>query len=128
MTAAIVVGGMLVRDGRLLAARRTAPAHTAGMWEFPGGKAEPGEDERDALVRELREELGVGVRPLARVPGEWPLTGPYVLRIWTAELLDGTPRCLQDHDALRWVTPAEAEALAWLAPDRPALAWAAAHL
>lgn len=124
----IVVGGMLVRGGRLLAARRTAPAETAGMWEFPGGKTEPGEDERQALVRELREELGVEVRPLLRVPGEWPLSAGFVLRVWTAELLAGVPEPLEDHDELRWVTPQEAAALPWLAPDRPALAWAAGRL
>ncbi|MEE4543450.1 (deoxy)nucleoside triphosphate pyrophosphohydrolase [Streptomyces sp. V4-01] len=124
----IVVGGILVRGGRLLAARRTAPAETAGRWEFPGGKAEPGEDERAALVRELREELGVEVRPLVRVPGEWPLTAGFVLRVWTAELLRGVPEPLEDHDELRWVTPQEAAALPWLDPDRPALAWAAGRL
>ena len=70
-------------------------------------------------MRELREELGVTVRPLERVPGEWPLTPDLVLHVWTAVILDGTPRPLQDHDELRWVTADEAPALDWLPADRP---------
>ena len=61
-----VVGGAvldsLTGPGRLLAARRTAPPQFAGMWEFPGGKVEPGEAPEAALHRELQEELGIGVR------------------------------------------------------------------
>jgi 8-oxo-dGTP diphosphatase len=119
----VVVGGALLSAGRLLAARRTAPAALAGRWEFPGGKVEPGESEPDALVRELREELGVRVSPGGRVPGEWDLGGDFVLRVWTAAIVSGVPSALQDHDELRWVTPAEAAELDWRAPDRPALAW-----
>ena len=56
----LVVGAAVVRDGRVLACRRTAPPAAAGRWEFPGGKVEPGESPDAALVRELHEELGVG--------------------------------------------------------------------
>lgn len=128
MSAGVVVGGVLLDGGRLLAARRTAPAELAGRWELPGGKVEPGEAVPNALVRELREELGVTVRPLLRVPGEWPVPGGRVLHVWTASVLYGTPHPLQDHDTLRWVTPAEAMALDWLDPDRPAVAWACRRL
>ncbi|MET9965659.1 NUDIX domain-containing protein, partial [Streptomyces sp. NPDC006356] len=55
----IVVGAALLAGGRLLAARRSAPEELAGRWELPGGKVEPGEAPEAALVRELREELGV---------------------------------------------------------------------
>jgi len=54
-----VVAGLLVADGRILACRRRPDQDHASKWEFPGGKAEPGEDPRDALVRELREELAI---------------------------------------------------------------------
>ncbi|SEN54326.1 8-oxo-dGTP diphosphatase [Actinacidiphila rubida] len=117
----VVAGAVFDEAGRLLAARRTAPPELAGRWELPGGKVEPGERAEDALVRELREELGVAVRPLERLPGEWPLTADLVLRVWTAVILDGTPRPLQDHDLLCWVTPAEAPALGWVPADRPAV-------
>lgn len=87
----LVVGAALLNDGRLLAARRSAPPELADRWELPGGKVEPGEAPEVALVRELREELGVDAETVARVPGEWPLKSPYVLQVWTARLLPARP-------------------------------------
>ncbi|MEV0903570.1 NUDIX domain-containing protein [Streptomyces hokutonensis] len=111
------------RGGRLLAARRSAPPELAGRWELPGGKVEPGERPDAALVRELREELGVDAETVARVPGEWPLKPPYVLQVWTARLLPGSARpCpLQDHDELRWLAPADIWTVDWLDQDVPAV-------
>ncbi len=57
----LVSAGIVIEDGRVLLSRRKAGGHLAGAWEFPGGKVEPGEDPRGALVRELREELGIDV-------------------------------------------------------------------
>ncbi|WTW95273.1 (deoxy)nucleoside triphosphate pyrophosphohydrolase [Streptomycetaceae bacterium NBC_01309] len=118
----IVVGAAILHDGRVLAARRTAPPHLAGGWEFPGGKLEPGEAEADALVRECREELGVTVRAVRRLPGAWPLSPGYVLHLWHADLLDGEPRPLEDHSELRWLAPRELGDVAWLPQDRDAVA------
>lgn len=117
----VVVGGAVLDGGRLLAARRTAPPELAGRWELPGGKVEPGEREDHALVRELREELGVEVEPQERVPGEWPIREGLVLHVWRARLLKGEPAPLQDHDELRWVTPREAAGVDWLDQDVPAV-------
>ncbi|OYP15590.1 DNA mismatch repair protein MutT [Streptomyces sp. FBKL.4005] len=119
----VVVGAALLDDGRLLAARRSAPADLAGRWELPGGKVEAGERPEDALVRELREELGIDAEPVGRVPGEWPLRSPYVLQVWTARLRPGSPapRPLQDHDALRWLTPDRLWEVDWLDQDVPAV-------
>ncbi|MDT0469338.1 (deoxy)nucleoside triphosphate pyrophosphohydrolase [Streptomyces gibsoniae] len=118
MTQPIVVVGAALLDGdRLLAARRSAPPELAGRWELPGGKVEPGETPEHALVRELREELGVTAEPVGRVPGEWPLKSGYVLRVWTARLLAGRPEPLQDHDELRWLTPDEIWDVDWLDQD-----------
>ncbi|MCS0602348.1 (deoxy)nucleoside triphosphate pyrophosphohydrolase [Streptomyces sp. LP11] len=119
----VVVGAALLDSGRLLAARRSAPAGLAGRWELPGGKVEPGERPEDALTRELREELGVDAEPVERVPGQWPLREPYVLWVWTARLLPGSraPAPLQDHDELRWLAPAALWDVPWLDQDVPAV-------
>lgn len=125
-----VVGGAVVdsltNPRTLLVARRTAPPRYAGMWEFPGGKVDPGEAPEAALHRELREELGVEIRlgpelPAAE-PAGWPLNERAVMRVWFAELAAGTPRPLEDHDELRWValdTPEEVLGLPWIPADLP---------
>ncbi|MFG2911822.1 NUDIX domain-containing protein [Kitasatospora sp. NPDC048298] len=117
----IVVGGALVRGGRVLAARRSAPESVAGRWEFPGGKAEPGETEAQALERELLEELGVRARALTRLPGAWAVRPGLELHFWAAELLAGEPSALEDHDALRWLGPEELDAVDWIDHDRDVL-------
>ncbi|MFE1287530.1 (deoxy)nucleoside triphosphate pyrophosphohydrolase [Streptomyces sp. NPDC058751] len=119
----VVVAGAVVRDGRLLAARRSAPPDLAGRWELPGGKVETGESPERALVRELREELGVDALAVERIPGEWPLKPGYVLVVWAARLLPGSaePRPLEDHDELRWLTPEEIWDVDWLDQDVPAV-------
>ncbi|MET9258301.1 (deoxy)nucleoside triphosphate pyrophosphohydrolase [Streptomyces sp. NPDC003717] len=126
----IVVGAALIDGGRLLAARRSAPPELAGRWELPGGKVEAGERPEAALVRELREELGVDAEAGERVPGRWPLRDPFVLHVWTARLRPGSaaPEPLQDHDALRWLTAAEIWDVPWLDQDVLAVERVLAHL
>ncbi|MDD7937739.1 NUDIX domain-containing protein [Actinomycetospora lutea] len=116
----VVVGAAVVRDGRVLAARRTRPAVAAGRWELPGGAVEPGEDEATALARELREELAlddVGVGE--RVGPEVPLPGERVLRIRVCRAA-GEPTALE-HDALRWLGPDDLDGIDWLDADRAVL-------
>ncbi|WTG93804.1 (deoxy)nucleoside triphosphate pyrophosphohydrolase [Kitasatospora sp. NBC_01560] len=117
----MVVGGAILHRGRVLAARRSAPAAVAGRWEFPGGKAEPGETEEQALERELMEELGVRARAVERLPGAWLVRPGLELHIWVAGLLAGEPRPLEDHDELRWLGPEELAGLDWLEHDRAVL-------
>jgi 8-oxo-dGTP diphosphatase len=62
MRTVIVAAGILIEGGKVLLSRRKTGTHLAGLWEFPGGKAEPGEDPRAALRRELEEELGITTR------------------------------------------------------------------
>jgi len=58
----IVAAAVVIEEGKVLLSRRKKGTHLAGKWEFPGGKAEPGEDPRAALRRELEEELGIDAR------------------------------------------------------------------
>ncbi|MGW0577413.1 (deoxy)nucleoside triphosphate pyrophosphohydrolase [Streptomyces sp. NPDC002920] len=119
----LVVGAALLDGARLLAARRSTPPDLAGRWELPGGKVEPGERPEAALVRELREELGVEAEVVERVPGEWPLRPPYVLQVWTARLRPGSaaPAPLEAHDELRWLGPDAVWDVPWLDQDVPAV-------
>jgi 8-oxo-dGTP diphosphatase len=126
-TPRLVVGAAIVDDlarpTTLLSARRTEPAELAGGWELPGGKVERGEDPRNALHREIREELGVDIEigallegPLA---GGWPLGDRYVIQVWLARITSGEPRPLEDHDRLLVLTRAQLYAVAWLPADLP---------
>jgi 8-oxo-dGTP diphosphatase len=121
-----VVGAALVRDGRVLAARRSQPSRLAGGWEFPGGKVEPGESDEQALARELHEELGIigeiGVR-LAETSD-----GSLLLVLYAATLSTGEPHPLEDHDELRWLTARELDDVAWLPIDQALLPTVAALL
>ncbi|UWX98168.1 (deoxy)nucleoside triphosphate pyrophosphohydrolase [Arthrobacter zhaoxinii] len=115
----------LARPSKLLAARRSAPEALAGLWEFPGGKVKPGEGCTKALHRELAEELGIRVELGAEVPGPseqgWPLNRTAAMRVWLAEVTDGTPEPLEDHDELRWVDLTENALmeLPWIPADLP---------
>ena len=117
----VVVAAAIERDGCYLAARRTRPADVAGRWEFPGGKVERGESEEEALVREIREELGVYIAVVRRVPGEWPLHDDLVLHLYVARLTVGEPQPLDHHDQLRWITTAQFDEIDWLESDREAV-------
>ena len=74
--------GALIVDGALLVAQRGHPPELAGRWELPGGKAAPGESDADALVRELREELGVDVVVGERIGDDVPIGESLVLRAY----------------------------------------------
>lgn len=111
----VIVAAALVEGGRVLAGERPE-----GGWEFPGGKVEPGETHEDALVRECREELGVDVELSGRLPGEQPIGGHAVLRIWTGRIIRGEP-VAHDHRELRWLGADELDTVDWLAPDVPFL-------
>jgi mutator protein MutT len=111
-----VVAAAVVAHGRVLACRRVAPADAAQRWEMPGGKLEPGENEVQALVREVREELGCEVRPLRRLAGDVPLRPGLVLSAWVAQLAGGEPAPIE-HDVLRWLAPEDLGEVDWLPAD-----------
>lgn len=118
----VVMGAAIVREGRVLAARRTRPSATAGGWEFPGGKVEPGEDPGAAIVREVAEELGCAVEVTGHLAGEAEIRDGYVLRVALAALTSGEPVPQEDeHDAVRWLGPEDLDRVPWLPADRPFL-------
>lgn len=103
-----VAAGLVERDGCILITRRKAGSHLEGLWEFPGGKREPAESWDDCLVRELREELGIGVAVGAlrhETVHEYP--GKTVhLRFYAAVLTSGEPRAIECQE-VAWVRPAD---------------------
>jgi len=117
----VVVGAAIVRDGRVLAARRTTPPSAAGRWEFPGGKVEPGESDAESLAREILEELGVRVTVDQWLAGEQPIAEKYVLRVALARTEAGEPTPTE-HDRVRWLAADELGDVDWLDSDRPFLA------
>jgi len=116
----VVVAAAIVRDRRVLACRRTSPPAAAGRWELPGGKVERGETSDAALVREVREELGVEIEASHWLAVEAPIAVDLVLRVALAALVDGEPRPVE-HDAVRWLAADELDDVDWLDPDRPFL-------
>lgn len=114
----------LATPTRLLVGQRSAPPALAGLWEFPGGKVEPGETCEDALLRELREELGItaqlGTEIIGPHPQGWVLNEKAAMRVWFAEITDGRATALQDHAELRWVQlDATVLELPWIPADFP---------
>ena len=124
----LVVGAAVVRDGRVLACRRTSPPEAAGRWEFPGGKVEAGESPEEALVRELAEELRVEVTVSGWLDGVAAIGDTHQLRVALAAVVDGAEPDPVEHDATRWLGARELDEVDWLEPDRPFLAGLAAYL
>ena len=104
----VVAAAITDARGRILLARRTDGRDLAGLWEFPGGKCEPGESPEQALVRELQEELGITVQvgaALINVPQRYP-DKRLRLDVRRVTTWQGTPRGV------------EGQALAWVAPEK----------
>ena len=129
MRTVVVAIGIVLREGRVLICRRRKDGHLAGYWEFPGGKCEPGEAPLDALHRELREEVGIGVEPThAFEPMEHHYPEVRVrLRAFVCRHRTGEA---QPHaaDELLWVTPAELAGYRFPEANGPLLEQLAAQL
>ena len=103
-----VAAGLICHEGRYLIAKRQEHVHLGGLWEFPGGKVEKGERPEDALIRELREELGIEVSERCLAPYTFASHGYeafhllmplYVCRKWKGEVV------AQEGQELAWVRP-----------------------
>ncbi|WP_147915245.1 (deoxy)nucleoside triphosphate pyrophosphohydrolase [Ruania zhangjianzhongii] len=116
-----VVGAVIVKDGTVLCAQR-GPGSLSGMWEFPGGKIEPGETAREALKREIEEELRCSVH----VGGEVTTTsheydfGIVTLTTFYCDLIAGTPT-LTEHTNVAWLAAEDLRSVSWAPADVPAV-------
>ncbi|MBJ7447171.1 MAG: (deoxy)nucleoside triphosphate pyrophosphohydrolase [Brevundimonas sp.] len=125
-TVLVVAAALIDTDGRVLIAQRPEGKALAGLWEFPGGKIEPGERPEQALIRELREELGIDVNAACLAPfvftshayDSFHLLMPlYLLRRWS-----GTVQ-RREHAALKWVKPSQLSDYPMPPADEPLVAW-----
>lgn len=105
--------GVLCRKGRYLMIKRAAGIVKGGHWCFPGGHIENGENARQAVQRELAEELGIAVLPVERLGSVRTADGDYILAVWRVRLVDGvlTPAVAEVAD-FRWVGPREIATIA----------------
>ena len=121
----VVACGLIDPDGRVLLARRPEGKPMAGLWEFPGGKVAPGETPEEALIRELREELGIDVSAACLAPfafASHPLEGRHLLMpLYLCRRWGGTPEG-REGQALAWVRPNKLGDYAMPPADKPLVA------
>ncbi|MBN2050038.1 MAG: 8-oxo-dGTP diphosphatase MutT [Spirochaetales bacterium] len=115
-----VTAAVIRRNGLVLIGKRRAADYCGGLWEFPGGKIEPGESPEECLKRELAEELGIEcavgellIETLHAYPDR-------AIRIsaFLADILSGEPAALE-HDEIRWVKPEDLPSYAFVPADLP---------
>ena len=125
-TVLVVAVALIDSDGRVLIAQRPEGKKLAGLWEFPGGKVEPGERPEAALIRELHEELGIDVTETCLAPfvfashayDSFHLLMPlYLCRRWSGVVQN------REHAALKWVRPNQLSACPQPPPAEPLVAW-----
>lgn len=118
----VVAVALVDRDGRVLLQQRSAHRSMPGLWEFPGGKVEPGELPEAALMRELKEELGIETEASCLAPATFashPVGEIHmILLLYVCRKWRGEPRPL-DAAALRWVRPTQMFALDMPPADKP---------
>ena len=117
-----VVGAVIVKDDKILAARRPFNKSLGGLWEFPGGKLETGEKPQKALKREIMEELKCEVEV-----GKFIINEVYKydfatisLSTYFCEISKGEPKA-KEHIELRWLLPEQLDTVKWAPADYPTL-------
>ena len=115
----IEVVAAVIREGERILATQRGCGDWKAYWEFPGGKIEPGETPEEALIREIREELGAQLAVdsyLSTVEYDYPLFHLH-MRCYVCHVVGGA-LTLKEHEAARWLTRDELDAVAWLPADR----------
>lgn len=115
-----VAAAIILKDGKVFAARRGPGLHMAGYWEFPGGKLEAGESPEACLSRELHEELGVKTLVGKYVGENLHDYGSKLVRLiaYQVDCVDGEFQLLA-HDDLRWLGADELDSVVWAPADIP---------
>ncbi|BBE33542.1 NTP pyrophosphohydrolase [Sphingosinicella microcystinivorans] len=125
----VVAAALIDRDGRVLLAERPAGKHLAGTWEFPGGKVETGETPEAALIRELREELGIETEASCLAPATFASHAyehfHLVLMLYVCRKWQGTPHG-HDGQRLRWERVNDLFSIDMPPADRPLIGTLAA--
>jgi 8-oxo-dGTP diphosphatase len=117
-----VVGAAIVHEGKILCAQRPEWQLLPLMWEFPGGKIEPGESPEEALRREIMEEMGCAIEvggQIEHTVHEYDF-GIVHLTTFYCKLLSGTP-VLTEHARAEWLAKEELDSLEWAPADLPAV-------
>ena len=113
-------------DGRVLMCQRPQGKQLAGLWEFPGGKVEPGETPEGCLIRELKEELGISVTEACLSPSVFASHGyqdfHLLMPLYLCRRWEGLVQA-HEHAALKWVRPADLAGLEMPPADGPIAAW-----
>lgn len=117
-----VVGAILTRGNKIFAAQRSSKMSLSGMWEFPGGKIEPHESPKEALLRELKEELlcTAEVGNLVQTTEYEYEFGTVILTTFYCSLTGDEPK-LTEHSEIRWIQVADLDQLNWAPADIPAV-------
>ena len=114
-----VAAALIWKDNKFMICQRPAHKSNALLWEFVGGKAEPGESVEDALIRECREELDVKVK-VKDIFYEVDHTYPDItihLTLFNAEIIDGEIKMLE-HNDIKWIEPSEVDKFNFCAADK----------
>lgn len=115
-----VVAALIIKDSLFLCTQRRPGGETGGLWEFPGGKIEPGESREEALIREIGEELSVAIQVDGFFISVQHQYSDFLLNmhVYYARILHGVP-VLQEHQALKWLPAESLPELDWAPADLP---------
>ena len=117
-----VFAAAIEKDGEIFCAQRPENKSLGGLWEFPGGKLEPGETPEEALVREIQEELNSTIEILSYInEASYDYDfGTVIMKTYHAKLISGNLELLE-HQNSTWLAPQDLKTLDWAPVDRPAV-------